>query len=147
MLALSIRQPYSWLIIQGLKDIENRDWPTRVRGRIYIHAGKRWDSVTQIEIRAMMHEAGRSYAEEQWFSKWVGENCWGWHSAIVGEVDIADCVTESESPWFCGEYGFVLANPLAYPAPVPCKGQLGFFPVPPEVEAACQDQPVAGHRR
>jgi len=32
MKALSIRQPYAWLIIHGYKDIENRTWGTRVRG-------------------------------------------------------------------------------------------------------------------
>lgn len=47
--------------------------------------------------------------------------------AIIGEVDIVDCVTESKSPWFTGPYGFVLANPVAYKVPVPCKGKLGFF--------------------
>ncbi len=31
--ALSIRQPWAWLIIHACKDVENRDWPTRVRGR------------------------------------------------------------------------------------------------------------------
>lgn len=28
MAALSIRQPWAWLVVQGYKDIENRDWPT-----------------------------------------------------------------------------------------------------------------------
>jgi len=45
---------------------------------------------------------------------------------IVGEVDIVDCVTESESPWFFGDYGFVLANPKPMPLQ-PCKGALKFF--------------------
>lgn len=40
MLALSIRQPWAWLIINGGKDIENRDWPTKFRSRILVHAGK-----------------------------------------------------------------------------------------------------------
>lgn len=40
MIALSIRQPWAWLILNGWKDIENRDWTTRVRGRILIHAAK-----------------------------------------------------------------------------------------------------------
>lgn len=39
MKALSIRQPYAWLIVNGFKDIENRDWPTKFRGRVLIHAG------------------------------------------------------------------------------------------------------------
>jgi hypothetical protein len=47
--------------------------------------------------------------------------------AIIGEVDIIDCVTESKSPWFVGPYGFTLANPVLYDKPIPCRGMLGFF--------------------
>ena len=39
MKALSVRQPWAWLIVKGYKDIENRDWPTKKRGRIWIHTG------------------------------------------------------------------------------------------------------------
>ena len=34
MRALSIKQPWSWLIVHGHKDIENRDWSTQLRGRV-----------------------------------------------------------------------------------------------------------------
>ena len=37
-LALSVRQPWAWLIVHGYKDIENRMWRTNVRGRVLIHA-------------------------------------------------------------------------------------------------------------
>ena len=43
MKALSIMQPWAWLIANGHKDIENRSWPTRYRGPVLIHAGKRED--------------------------------------------------------------------------------------------------------
>ena len=38
--ALTIKQPYASLIVEGIKDIENRTWKTNYRGRILIHAGK-----------------------------------------------------------------------------------------------------------
>jgi len=47
--------------------------------------------------------------------------------AIVGEVDIIDCVDRSDSLWFVGKYGFILANPVLYENPIPCKGKLNFF--------------------
>ena len=50
---------------------------------------------------------------------------------IIGRVEIVDCVERSDSPWFCGKFGFVLANPKPFPF-VPCKGQLGFFEIPNE---------------
>jgi len=97
MKAISIKQPWAWLIVNGYKDIENRSWSTNFRGRVYIHA---------------------SLSPK---NKSLPGGC------IVGEVDIIDCVTESKSRWFSGKYGFVLSNPIAYNAPIPCKGQLGFF--------------------
>lgn len=44
MKALTICQPYAHLIMTGQKLVENRTWPTRHRGLLYIHAGKspRW---------------------------------------------------------------------------------------------------------
>ena len=38
--ALTIIQPYAHLIAIGRKRVENRGWPTRLRGPIAIHAGK-----------------------------------------------------------------------------------------------------------
>jgi hypothetical protein len=40
MKALSVIMPWPWLILYGGKDIENRSWETRYRGRILIHASK-----------------------------------------------------------------------------------------------------------
>ncbi|NBF09766.1 ASCH domain-containing protein [Pseudomonas sp. Fl4BN1] len=40
MKALSIRQPWAWLIIHGGKDVENRSWHTKYRGRFLVHASK-----------------------------------------------------------------------------------------------------------
>ena len=39
MRALSIRQPWAWLIVNGHKDIENRSWRTKYRGPFLVHAG------------------------------------------------------------------------------------------------------------
>lgn len=35
---LSIKQPWASLIAHGIKNIENRTWKTKFRGRILIHA-------------------------------------------------------------------------------------------------------------
>ena len=40
VVALSIRQPWAWLIVNGYKDIENRNWKTNFRGKILVHAAK-----------------------------------------------------------------------------------------------------------
>ena len=118
MKALSIRQPWAWLIANGYKDIENRNWHTRFRGRIYIHAGKRFDN------DAIGWLIDRGLAPIKTVIPDIDDIPRG---AIIGEVDIVDCVTHSSSPWFVGTYGFVLANVEQYDKPIPCRGKLGFF--------------------
>jgi len=55
--------------------------------------------------------------------------------AIVGLVDILDCVKASTSPWFEGPYGFVLDNPRAI-IPIPFRGAQKFFDLPVDVVSA-----------
>jgi hypothetical protein len=43
MLAVSVRQPWAWAIARGHKAVENRDWDTRFRGALAIHASLRVD--------------------------------------------------------------------------------------------------------
>ena len=117
MKALSIRQPWAWLIAEGHKRIENRTWTTRFRGRIYIHASGRFDSDAFIWLM----DKGLAPTED--FEAYRNLPRGG----LIGEVDIVDCVTSSSSPWFSGPYGFVMANPEIYKAIVPCKGRLNFF--------------------
>lgn len=137
MRTLSIRQPWAWLIVNGHKDIENRDWSTPYRGRILVHASK---GMTKAEW-----EDGIATALHAGVSKEVlRDGCLFdqlQRGGIVGAVDIVDCIQESESPWFFGAHGFLLrsANPVPF---TPWKGQLGFFDVP--VSALAATQPDGG---
>ena len=40
MKALTIKEPWATLIIEGYKEYEFRSWQTKYRGKIYIHATK-----------------------------------------------------------------------------------------------------------
>lgn len=122
---LSIRQPWAWLILHGGKDIENRDWPTKRRGRVLVHAAKgmtwdewghAWDFAQGSGASPRALTAGLTYHNIQ-------------RGGIVGSVEIVDCVERSESPWFIGRYGFVLRDPRPLPF-TPWKGALGFFGIP-----------------
>jgi hypothetical protein len=112
MKALSIRQPWAWLIVNGHKDIENRDWATNFRGRVLIHAS---------DAEEYPDQYGGSYPARE---SMIG--------GIVGVATITGCVDRSDSKWFMGQYGFTLtdAKPLPF---IACKGALGFFNVPSEV--------------
>ena len=43
-IALSVRQPWAWAIVNGFKDVENRSWATAYRGPLLLHAGQQFDS-------------------------------------------------------------------------------------------------------
>lgn len=118
MKALSIKQPWAWLIVEGFKTIENRSWPTRQRGTILIHAGKGMTRAEYEEARSLADTLGVKVPAFEALER----------GGIVGQATITGCVTESESAWFFGAYGFTLAD--AKPLPFePYRGQLGFFEV------------------
>jgi hypothetical protein len=127
MLALSIHQPWAWLIVNGFKNIENRDWPTKLRGRFLIHASKKmtqedYDDAMDLADQVWAVSRQEGHLRRARFLNGEG----GRRGGIVGEAEIVDCVGRHDSPWFFGKFGFVLAN--AKPLPfMPCRGQLGFF--------------------
>lgn len=120
MKALSIRQPWAWLILNAGKDVENRDWWTHVRGTIAVHASKgmtvsEYDDVVEF-LETTPGIAGIALPDRRDLQL----------GGFVGTVDIIDCTTVSDSPWFFGKHGFVLRNPQPRPF-VPFRGSLGFF--------------------
>jgi hypothetical protein len=124
MKALSIKQPWAYLIAMGIKDIENRSWKTNFRGRIYIHASKTPDLSKEVIASILRRIDGKEAAE--FMLAYQHDLVFG---AIIGEVDIVDCVTKSDSPWFEGPYGFALANAVMYRKPIIRPGRLGLFEV------------------
>lgn len=120
-LALSIRQPWAWAIINAGKDIENRSWQAMnhglsIRGNIAIHASL---GMTKGE-----------YEAAALFMASIGIKCPPPHEldrgGIIGLVDVVGEVQASNSPWFFGPRGLVLEN--AEPCDfIPCKGALGYF--------------------
>jgi len=125
-----VKQPWAWLICDGPKDIENRNWKhaPRFRGRVLIAASARrptrseWDTVA-------------TFAKKRGVSIPTREDlmCGG----VVGDSTLVDCVREHSSPWFFGPIGLVLANrrPLSF---VPIAGQLGLYTPSPDVLAKLQ---------
>jgi len=121
MIALSIRQPWAWLIVNGYKDIENRDWITGRRGRFLVHAGKGMSRAGYEGAVDTIDYVGQDIMLPPFESLERG--------GIVGSAVLINCVSKTESKWFFGKYGFVLTD--AKPLPFrPWKGQLGFFVVP-----------------
>jgi len=123
--ALSIRQPWAWLIVNGYKTIENRSWNTNFRGKVLIHASQKFDKDGFAWLQDRLDTFGFSIGgipfEPEDYER----------GGIVGYTEITDCVEKSDSPWFFGPSGFVLKNSGTLPF-TPCKGKLSFFK--PEIE-------------
>ena len=121
MKAISIRQPWVWLILNAGKDIENRRWATRFRGRILLHAAKGMTRAEYDDAIDPLWASGGPTIELPAFEDLE-------RGGIVGSVEIVGCVSSSDSPWFCGPFGFVLRDPKPIPFR-PYRGELGFFEV------------------
>jgi hypothetical protein len=132
MQALSVKQPWAWAIMHAGKDIENRNWPTNFRGRLAIHASKGvtkaeyWEDAAFIEEISGLRPPDYPMLDQRGF--------------IIGTVEVVSCVGDHRSPWFFGEYGFVLAEPRPLVTPIYCKGQLGFWTVPDDVVRQIDEQ-------
>nr|WP_319265379.1 ASCH domain-containing protein [uncultured Draconibacterium sp.] len=115
--ALSIRQPWAWLIVNGYKNIENRSTLKNFRGDFLIHASLKSD------ISVFNQLTDQNIIETKVINDYIGNNNKG---GIIGYATITDCVQQSDSPWFVGPNGFVIEKPHPLPF-TPCKGALGFF--------------------
>ncbi len=122
---LSVRQPWADFIVLFVKDVENRSFRTQYRGPLLIHASKTFEDEEGFTNReaAAMKRAGLGHPLDY---EPVG-------GAIVGTVDVVDCVTDHPSEYFEGRYGWVLKNAKRLRQPIPWKGAVGLFKVPATV--------------
>lgn len=121
-LALSIKQPWAWMIVQGLKLIENRKWRASLRGWFGIHAGKSYDTEGDAWLRTC-YFASRPNGLVLPAADDLEAMPRG---GIVGRARLVDVVTKSGDPLFFGPVGFVLADPEPLDF-APCRGSLSFF--------------------
>ncbi|MEM1315388.1 MAG: hypothetical protein AAGI51_12585 [Pseudomonadota bacterium] len=120
-LALSVRQPWAWAILHGGKVIENRSAGAiraggMTLGPVALHAAA---GMTEAEYawgvdRLRRHGTIAPRPED------LPRRC------LIGQVEVVDIVSESDSEWFGGPMGLVLERPQAC-APIPAPGALGYF--------------------
>ncbi len=137
-LCISIRQPWAFMMIRGdimgaaretllkdshtFKNVENRSWDTKIRGRCWIHASQRMSKVELKEARDWMEARGL-------WPKGVPPMLLEAELArgvIIGSVEITGPATKT-SPWYMGEKGFTCSSPIVLDTFIPYKGRLGFF--------------------
>ena len=134
MKAISIKQPWAYLICSGIKDVENRNWkcPQKYIGqRILIHASAKptvkgnciscWMTEDQYKFITLNISSGKR----------LNDICFLEHysSAIIGSVKIVDCVVNHPSVWAeKGVFNWVLSEPILYENPIEnVKGKLSFW--------------------
>jgi hypothetical protein len=132
MKTITVKQPWASLIVEGIKDIENRTWKTKFRGRVLIHASAQLAKYDLTE-----DQFTQSGSKVLWDS-------YNLKSMIIGSVEIVDCVINHESIWaekspefttnranqegFKPIYNWVLANPIKFEHPIEnVKGKLSLW--------------------
>ena len=136
MKALSLTQPWAELVVLGEKQWETRSWRTSHRSRIAIHAAKKF-----------LGWAKALTEEDPYFVTALGKYpiTRVARGAIVGTVEILEMQPTDELRDFLGRkeiafgdyqserWGWKLANPVRLLEPIPCRGMLGLWEVPPEI--------------
>jgi hypothetical protein len=125
MKVLTVKQPWAWLVAQGIKPIENRTWRTRYRGPLVIQASAHKRPARDFASAAEFAMARGIAVPPQ---NELERGC------TVALVDLVDCVPAHSSPWFEGPFGWVLENVRLLPA-FPLAGRLGVYDCPPDVLA------------
>lgn len=144
MKAITVKQPWASLIVEGIKDIENRTWklPKKYIGeRVLIHSSQKpleFNGLGEILTKAQFDSLNGNI--ETFIGNHIG--------SIIGSIEIVDCVINHPSIWaersyfnitsnplpFNEEdepdyiiYNWVLTNPIKFDNPIPCKGKLSFW--------------------
>jgi hypothetical protein len=136
--ALSLTQPWGWLLVQGYKTVENRIWhlPPKMRGqRVLIHAAKAMPAGAYARAGELAFAIGGVSVPPPAELERGG---------IIGSVTFVDCfcpgalVGTYDHPadvdlrwWFREQHGFIAKEPEVLPFR-PLRGMLGFFEVPEE---------------
>ena len=116
MKALSVKQPWAALLVEGLKTIEVRSQPTKHRGRLLICASKVPKDVFWLDPVDKVHRL-------------LHAGC------MIGIVDVIDCrpllkkdAAAALAPFQAGAWAWVV-KPVTYVRPDPIVGRLGLFDV------------------
>lgn len=121
MKCLSVRQPWAWAIVNGIKDVENRDWYTSFRGPLLIHAAKTFGRDEREDIEYVEDIARIKLPKPDEYTL----------GAVVGGAVVIDCTKQQSSKWHMSfSFGWYLNNAVAFAEPIPLRGSLGLFDVP-----------------
>lgn len=163
---LTARQPWAFGLLHG-KPVENRTWEMRFRGKLWLHAGarSRWDTVAAQES-TLIRSAWDAYVRT--IPDWPGLPCSDVElnrkttlmpfGAVAALMEVTGCHHADEcsgqhfrrwrelcSPWAAyNQFHIEMTVIQELPEPVPCRGMLGLWRLPDDVEKAVREQLEAG---
>lgn len=123
MKVLTVREPWAWLIVMGLKDVENRSWDTKYRGPVLIHASanvgeREWDAASAWVRERFPWILLPAYSDAR--RKWFGK--------ILGGCEIAGMDGRTRWRMEDSRFGWELRNAWHVDGPlVAAKGKLGLW--------------------
>ena len=136
MKAISLLQPWAALVVMGGKKIETRNWATKHRGTILIHASQ--------------GKVGSIFASEPPFKKYIPHFKKLPFGALIGEATITDVIRieDLEMPdelinhltmeekafgdYSKGRYAWILEDHKQFDKPIPARGTLSIWEYPDE---------------
>ena len=144
MKAISVKQPWAYLLCAGIKGIENRTWklPDKYKGkRVLIHASAKTDKEPYMlfddaQIDAVGNDIMDVVASYHNTSAIIGsvvftdsvinhQSVWAekTHMAKLGEHELPSCLYHPYKPI----YNWVASDPILFDKPIAAKGKLGFW--------------------
>lgn len=116
MKLLSVRQPWANLIAMGHKSIETRSWPTKYRGPLAIHAGKKTIDDDGLDL---LFAVGVGFSEALIATSKT-------HGVPLGAI-VATCVLDDCLPIGPEAGGCMWQNGNRLPLPTGCELKCGDF--------------------
>lgn len=148
MKAITILQPWATLIALGEKHFETRSWPTKARGEIAIHAGKKIDKEVFEEFHSTLWGYGIFLLSDLPTGSVVATaslaECWKWDESegvllrnnpiveyeAIGKTKNRIVISDKEKSfgWYGeGRYAWEMTDVRKLPEPIPAKGQQGLW--------------------
>jgi hypothetical protein len=139
MKAISLWQPWASLWLTERKVHETRHWPTAYRGRLLVHAAKRFVRDVELDLKEILIDEFGGH--------------WGMdlpRGALLGFVDLEDCVPterirltaddEACGDFSLGRFGWRRGRFVRFAQPIPWRGMQALFSVPSNVVAEAMAQ-------
>ncbi len=146
MKGLTLTQPWATLMALGAKQIETRSWKTGYRGLVAIHAAKGFPTwcknlwldepfaAALADISPKLIPRACVVAVGELFGIRPTNELLGHHPTPLSDQERAF------GDYTSGRHAWLFRNVVPLPLPIPCKGALQMWEVPPAVAAAIRAQ-------